>query len=169
MNLSRLLSAALLVPLAGVLLPAPPGTPSTATSVAGTWSWPLVPPHPVVEGFRAPASEYADGHRGLDLQAIPGTAVFAPYDGVVSFAGVVVDRPVLSLAHAGDVVSTVEPVAAIVGAGERVAAGQLLGHVAAGGHCADRCLHLGLRQHGRYVSPLLYLGGVPRAVLLPAR
>ena len=28
------------------------------------------------------------------------------------------------------------------------------------------CLHLGVRVDGAYVSPLLFLGGQPRAVLL---
>jgi murein DD-endopeptidase MepM/ murein hydrolase activator NlpD len=121
----------------------------------------------VTRAFIAPANTYAHGHRGIDLAARTGDPVYAPADGVVSFAGVVVDRPVLSVAHAGDLISSVEPVEALVTAGEHVTAGQRIGLVGAGGHCVGVCVHFGVRLHGHYVSPLLYLGGVPRAVLLP--
>jgi murein DD-endopeptidase MepM/ murein hydrolase activator NlpD len=176
MNVFRLLLAAALLPLAcltvvrsdaaGVAPPA--AVPVTETATAGTWLWPLPPPHPVLRGFQAPATLYAPGHRGLDLAAVAGREVVAPADGVVSFAGVVVDRPVLSIEHADGLVSSLEPVSAGVTVGDRVAAGQPVGRVADGGHCAGRCLHLGARLKGGYVSPLLYLVGVPRAVLLPA-
>ena len=140
------------------------GEPGTA----GTWLWPLPPPHPVLRGFQAPATLYAPGHRGLDLSAKAGRQVVAPAEGIVSFTGVVVDRPVLSIEHADGLVSSLEPVSAGVAVGDRVTAGQPVGQVADGGHCAGRCLHLGARLNGGYVSPLLYLVGVPRAVLLPA-
>ena len=135
--------------------------------MAGTWLWPLPPPHPVLRGFQAPATLYAPGHRGLDLSSAAGREVVAPAAGVVSFAGVVVDRPVLSIEHADGLVSSLEPVSASVAVGDRVTAGQPVGQVADGGHCAGRCVHLGARLNGGYVSPLLYLLGVPRAVLLP--
>jgi hypothetical protein len=158
MLLTRKLAAATLMAASfipvGVTLPEP-------------WIWPLAPPHPVVADFAAPATEYSAGHRGLDLAGTGSTPVFAVSDGVVSFAGVIVDRPVLSIRHVGDLTSSVEPVTAIVTAGDEVSRGQLVGQIAAGGHCSDRCLHLGARLHGRYVSPRLYLGGIPRAVLLP--
>lgn len=117
--------------------------------------------------FQAPATQYARGHRGIDLAARSGDPVLSPFDGVVSFAGVVVDRPVLSIESVGDVVASFEPVKAGVAAGERVAAGDVVGAVSLGAHCSGTCVHLGVRLHGRYVSPLLYLGGIPRAVLLP--
>lgn len=158
MVLSRLLATAIL-PALGLLPEAVPPVP--------TWGWPLAPPHTVTRSFLAPATSYAHGHRGIDLAARAGDPVFAPADGVVSFAGVVVDRPLLSVAHAGDLVSSVEPVDALVTPGQHVTAGQRIGLVGAGGHCAGACIHFGVRLHGRYVSPLLYLGGVPRAVLLP--
>lgn len=150
--------------LAALVLTAAPA----AAAAPGAWGWPLEPPHRVIRAFLAPASPYAAGHRGLDLAARAGDPVLAPGDGVVSFAGRVVDRPVLSIAHAGDLVSTVEPVDALVAAGDRVTAGQTVGVVAAGGHCGEGCLHFGVRLHGRYVSPMLLLGGIPRAVLLPS-
>ncbi|TFD19104.1 murein hydrolase activator EnvC [Cryobacterium sp. TMS1-13-1] len=142
--------------------------PAVVTPAADGWRWPLPEPHRVIAPFIAPVTPYAAGHRGIDLTAQTGDTVLAPHDGVVSFAGVVVDRPVLSLTQAGDLITTVEPVLALVAEGDRVQAGQQIGTVATGGHCPPGCLHLGIRLHGNYVSPLLYLGGLQRAVLLPA-
>ena len=140
---------------------------ATASTAADTWRWPVAVPHAVIRPFIAPESPYAAGHRGIDLAAEEHAEVLAPNDGVVSFAGRVVDRPVLSIVHPGDVITTVEPVIALVRAGERVRAGQRIGIVASGGHCPPGCLHFGVRSHGLYVSPLLYVGSVPRAILLP--
>jgi hypothetical protein len=66
-------------------------------------------------------------------------------------------------------VSAIEPVDGVVAAGTAVAAGDAIGTVASGGHCEARCVHFGVRVHGEYVSPFLFLGGLPRAVLLPMR
>lgn len=134
---------------------------------AGTWLWPVEPRPEVLEEFRAPATRYGPGHRGLDLEASPGVQIRAPADGVVAFAGTVVDRPVVSVEHAGGVRSTFEPAQSLVPVGDLVARGQPLAVVAAGGHCTDRCLHLGARLNGGYVNPRLLLSGIPRAVLLP--
>ncbi|MCY7405392.1 MAG: M23 family metallopeptidase [Cryobacterium sp.] len=148
---------------------APAGPPpGAAPTRADDWRWPLSEPHVMIRAFVAPESRYASGHRGIDLAALANDEVFAPHDGVVSFAGHVVDRPVLSIMQPGDVITTVEPVDALVTMGDRVRAGQVIGTVASGGHCPPGCLHLGVRLHGWYVSPLLFLGNLPRAVLLPA-
>lgn len=141
----------------------------TAAGAAGTWHWPVAPPIVVAAPFRAPATPYAAGHRGIDLATSPGEVVTAPADGVVSFAGMVAGRPVLAIDHGDGVVSSLEPVAAEVGAGDRVVRGQRVGTVAAGGHCGEACVHLGARVDGDYVSPHRFLGGLPRAVLLPWR
>lgn len=119
----------------------------------------------MIRPFEAPATPYATGHRGIDLPATEGTPVFAPADGTVYFAGYVVDRPVLTLEH-GDYLASFEPVEATVSPGQAVVTGETVGTVGRGEHCAG-CLHFGVRYRGEYVSPLLLLGGVPRAVLLP--
>ena len=64
-------------------------------------------------------------------------------------------------------VSAIEPVAATVGEGVAVSAGEVIGTVSSGGHCSAGCVHFGVRIDGEYVSPFLFLGGLPRAVLLP--
>ena len=62
--------------------------------------------------------------------------IVAPAAGVVSFAGAVVDRGVLTIDHGDGVVSAIEPVDGLVAEGEAVAAGDPIGVVASGGHCA---------------------------------
>jgi murein DD-endopeptidase MepM/ murein hydrolase activator NlpD len=137
------------------------------------WQWP-VRPAAVTRGFEAPPTLYAPGHRGIDLAAAAGAPVTAPADGTVRFVGAVAGRPVVTLDHGGGVLSTYEPVAANVSTtsptllvGATVRAGEPIGVVATGGHCEARCLHVGVRIDGAYVSPLLFFDRVPRAVLLP--
>ncbi|RXZ70500.1 M23 family metallopeptidase [Agromyces albus] len=131
------------------------------------WKWPVPPPIQVVSPFRAPPTPYAAGHRGIDLEATAGAVVTAPAAGTVSYAGMVAGRGVVAIDHGDGVVSAIEPVEALVAAGTPVAAGDPIGTVASGGHCASECVHFGVRVHGEYVSPFLFLGGLPRAVLLP--
>lgn len=150
--------------VAGVVLASPPT--GAAADTDSPWSWPVEGPRAIERGYVAPATPYGRGHRGIDILA--GPTLLAPADGVVRFAGVVVDRPVLAIDHGDGVVSSYEPVAATVSAGERVVRGQPLGAVL-DGHCDVRCVHVGVRIDGQYVSPLRFLGGVPPAVLLPTR
>ena len=144
------------------------GSPSATIADEGPrWPWPVAPPIVVGRGFVAPATPYSAGHRGIDLTVDPGTEVHSPADGVVTFAGVVVDRPVLTIDVGGDVLVSFEPLEAAVARGDLVARGELVGHLAAGGHCGSSCLHVGVRVRGAYVSPMLFFDRVPRAVLLP--
>jgi murein DD-endopeptidase MepM/ murein hydrolase activator NlpD len=140
------------------------GVPERA--IATRWAWPVPAPHAVARPFVAPATPYGRGHRGIDIRAPAGTLVRAPASGTVHFAGVVVDRPVVSISHPGGVLSSFEPVQPMVAAGDAVRRGDVIGMLLAG-HCTASCLHLGARVDGEYVNPLLFLGGVPRAVLLP--
>lgn len=139
---------------------------ATLALAAALWSWPVPSPHPIARPFIAPETPYSAGHRGIDIRAPVGASVLAPDDGVVRFAGWVVDRPVLSIDHGDGVLSSFEPVEALVAAGDRVARGQVVGTLVAG-HCPSGCLHLGLRVDGAYLNPLLFLGGLERAVLYP--
>lgn len=117
--------------------------------------------------FAAPPTRYGAGHRGIDIAA-PGGLLSAPADGVVAFAGFVVDRPVLSIRHPGGIVSSYEPVETTLSVGDAVARGQAIG-TAIDGHCPALCVHLGVRVDGQYVSPMTFFGGIPPAVLLPTR
>lgn len=143
--------------------------PGTVDSAAPrpAWDWPVDPPLVLIRQYIAPATAYSSGHRGVDLAAGSGT-VHAPADGVVHFAGVVVDRPVLSIRHPGGLISSYEPVETTLSKGDAVARGDPIGTVIVG-HCTGACLHFGVRFDGQYVSPLLYLGGIEPSVLLPTR
>jgi murein DD-endopeptidase MepM/ murein hydrolase activator NlpD len=98
--------------------------------------------------------------------------VLAAVSGTVVFAGMVAGRPVVSVAHAGGLRTTYEPVQPTVTAGQAVARGSPLGVLLAGhpGCPAAACLHWGLlRGSGAdevYLDPLLRLHP-PRITLLP--
>ena len=152
--------------------PGVPGTPAVSTvptvsSPGARWPWPIAPPIVVGRSFIAPATPYSAGHRGIDLTVGSGADVRSPADGVVTFAGVVVDRPVVTIDVGDDLLVSFEPLAATVVKGDRLARGEVVGRVAEGGHCDRECLHVGVRLRGAYISPLLFFDRVPRAVLLP--
>ena len=60
-----------------------------------------------------PQPNWTSGHRGVDL-AMTGTRVVSPASGPVAFAGWVVNRPVISIAHGDGLVTSIEPVTATV-------------------------------------------------------
>jgi len=116
-----------------------------------------------------PAQNWLPGHRGIDLATSVGRTVNSPAGGEVTYAGIVVNRPVVSVRHTGGFVSSLEPVDATVRVGDVVNVGEALGTVSiAAGHCAPAtCVHWGLRRDGRYVNPLDYLRGYGQVRLLP--
>ncbi len=142
-----------------------PAPPPTDLAERG-WIWPL-------ESFRVarpyvqPAHRYAPGHRGIDLRPLGAQPARAPADGIVAFAAVVVDRAVVTIDHGDGLVTTLEPVVSELEPGAVVARGDPVGEIAIGGHSAPGDLHFGVRLHGEYINPMLLLGGIPRAVLLP--
>jgi murein DD-endopeptidase MepM/ murein hydrolase activator NlpD len=131
------------------------------------WIWPAQEPRVVVEAYRAPAHAYGAGHRGVDVVAVRGSPVLSPAAGVVAFRGTVVDRPLLTITHAGGVVTTLEPVESSLSPGDVLAAGDQVGTVSTGGHSAPDALHIGVRVDGAYIDPMSMFGGAERAVLLP--
>lgn len=149
--------------LLSVLLGVQSAVASPGPAVGG-WRAPLISPVRVVRAFDNPARPWLSGHRGVDLAASPGVAVLAPSAGRVVFAGRVVDRGVLVVAHPGGLRSSFEPVTATVAVGTVVWAGQSIGLVDPG-HCPDGCLHWGVRSPRGYLDPMRFI--VPDAVLLP--
>ncbi|WP_349427337.1 M23 family metallopeptidase [Microbacterium sp. LWS13-1.2] len=137
-----------------------------SVALARDWLWP-VDAFRLERPFVAPPHEYGPGHRGIDLAVLGEDGVSAPAAGAVAFSGQVAGRGVLTIDHGDGLVSTLEPVESTLVAGAPVAAGAAVGRVSAGGHTAPGALHLGVRLDGRYINPLVLLGGVPRAVLLP--
>jgi murein DD-endopeptidase MepM/ murein hydrolase activator NlpD len=149
-------------PAAPVSFSAPP-SPS-----AGSWSWPLTPRPAALRAFDPPDKPWLSGHRGVDLKsASDGGPVTAPESGTVSFVGVVVDRPVITVDHGNGLRSSFEPVASTLAKGDAVAKGEILGTLLVG-HCGPTpCVHWGVRRGDEYVNPLEFVLDLRPSVLLP--
>ena len=149
--------------------PAAEAGDTTAPAPVPTYVTPLDPPVVVARPFDAPPQPWAAGHRGVDLAAHPGQVVRAPAGGVVSFAGTVVDRGVVTMTHADGLRSSLEPVTPSVRTGQRVLRAQSVGAVAGiAGHCAPAtCLHWGLRRGETYLDPMRWVLDRGPVVLLP--
>lgn len=144
------------------------GGAAGATGIAETpWRWPVDASRHVAVPYRAPAHAYAPGHRGIDLHAAAQASVHAPASGVIAFTGTVVDRPLLTIRHPGNLVTTLEPVRSHLPVGTSVIAGDVVGTLASGGHTPAQLLHVGVRLDGAYIDPMTLFGSVARAVLLP--
>jgi murein DD-endopeptidase MepM/ murein hydrolase activator NlpD len=127
------------------------------------WQAPCGLPLRTVHPWKPPPTKYSAGHRGIDLNLC--TAVHAPEAGEVTFVGTVVDREVITVSTDTRTKYSFEPLTSKLRKGDRVERGQVLGTVSGGGHCANTCLHFGVRVDGEYVNPLRFLLGRP--VLLP--
>ncbi len=143
---------------------APP--PPRLDGIAADWEWPL-PGFRLERAFEAPAHRYGAGHRGVDLRADPDAAVRAPAPGTIAFSGPVAGRGILTIDHGDGLVTTLEPVTSDLAVGATVQRGQEVAGLALGGHAPPGALHFGVRLHGDYLNPMLLLGEIPRAVLLP--
>lgn len=155
-------------PLEAVEGAAPDATAGVADAAAPSWQWPLSPRPRVLRDFDPPPKPWLSGHRGVDLGAVSdGAHVTSPAAGTVSFVGVVVDRPVITIDHGNGLRSSFEPVASTLAAGNVVAAGQPVGTVLPG-HCpAASCVHWGVRRGDDYVNPLQFVMDLRPSILLP--
>ena len=150
--------------VAAVLILLPPstgqlGVPPDRLRTVGPGRWqPPVAAAEVWRGFDPPSSDWLAGHRGVDFEVPPGTAVRATAQGTITFAGRVSDRPVVVVDH-GALRTSYEPVSPSVRVGQYVLPGEVLGRRDAGGHCADRCLHWGARAGTVYLDPTLLVTG----------
>ncbi|MGV0992665.1 MAG: M23 family metallopeptidase [Mycobacterium sp.] len=134
--------------------------------------WPLRPGTPVVtHPYDAPSPDWLPGHRGVDLAGSPGQPVYPAGPGTVVFVGSLAGRPVISIAHAGGLRTSYEPVEtgpeSGIRPGQLVDTGTPLGRLAAGhpGCPAPACLHWGAMwgpaSDARYVDPLGLLESTP--------
>jgi murein DD-endopeptidase MepM/ murein hydrolase activator NlpD len=136
-------------------------------SPSPAFEWPLAAPH-VVRFFDPPPAPWLAGHRGVDLAVAADSEVHAAGPGTVVYAGRLAGRGVVSIAHAGGLRTTYEPVSSTLAVGDRVAGGQPIGTLQPGhpGCPAPACLHWGLLRGERYLDPLALLG-LGRVRLLP--
>jgi murein DD-endopeptidase MepM/ murein hydrolase activator NlpD len=147
-------------------LPGPSSAPGPSSG-PGAYLAPVTPLR-VLRAFRAPASRYGPGHRGVDVALGPGAAVRSAGAGVVRFAGSVAGRGVIVVAHSDGIATEYEPVRPTVRTGSAVRAGQVLGFLR-GRHpgCSAGCLHWGARHGSGYFDPLTLLRPLGPVVLLP--
>jgi septal ring factor EnvC (AmiA/AmiB activator) len=93
---------------------------------AVTYQPPVVAP--VADRFRAPATPYGPGNRGLEYATVPGTPVRAAAAGTVAFAGQVGGHLHVTVAHADGVRTTYAFLGTIrARTGDAVAAGDAVG------------------------------------------
>ncbi|MGH2731098.1 MAG: peptidoglycan DD-metalloendopeptidase family protein [Actinomycetota bacterium] len=121
----------------------------------------LIPPvdGSVGERFVAPSTSYGSGHRGIDYVVAEGVAVRAAAEGTVTFAGRVAGAFAVTIAHDGDLETTYSRLAEVyVSAGDFVDQGRWVGTVYESHAGADGGLHFGVKLHGAYVDPALFLG-----------
>ncbi len=135
-----------------------------------TWQAPIANTF-IINQYRAPASEYSSGHRGIDLAGATADLVFAPESGEINFVGKVGYRNVLTLETAvGEI--TFEPVCSSLQVGSWVGRGEALGNICLPDaeyvwHCEDVCLHLGLKTQNGYLSAEKFIFGMIPSRLLP--
>ena len=142
-----------------------------SASASESWRVPVDQPL-LVQEFRQPSADWSAGHRGVDYLVLQDQAVYAPHDGVISFAGAVVNRQLVSIRHSNGMITSIEPVCPIKKTDEWVQSGERIGTVCARAdyvsHCAPRiCLHFSLRTPGGYLSPLVVLGELSPSRLKP--
>jgi murein DD-endopeptidase MepM/ murein hydrolase activator NlpD len=133
---------------------------------APSWVWPVSGHQAIIRDFVAPETPWGPGHRGIDIDASVSSTLRSPVAGRLRYVGEVVNRGVVTIETSEGFLVSMEPVTIDVPSGSRVSAGQVLGSIDSG-HCRSRCLHLGLRIDGHYVSPAKFLGVERRAALLP--
>jgi murein DD-endopeptidase MepM/ murein hydrolase activator NlpD len=119
---------------------------------------------PVLDPFRPPPEPWLAGNRGIEYATGPGAAIVAIGPGVVSFAGAVAGRLVVTVTHPDGLRSSYVGLGAIhVVVGHLVQGGQPVG-------TAHGPVHLGVRRQDAYLDPAL-LWGSPvrggRSVLVP--
>ena len=123
----------------------------------------LIPPvdGPISRFFEEPRTDFGPGHRGVDYAVASGTPVRAAAAGIVRFAGPVAGMLAVSIAHAGDVVTTYSALEEVsVTRGSVVGEGHWIGLAALSHPGGPQGLHFGVKLHDRYVDPLALLAPV---------
>lgn len=151
------LLSALLLAVVTLYLPA---ALATTPEVRGPWIWPTESPVAITTPFDPPPMPWNPGHRGVDLNVAIGDTIVSPASGTVLYVGTIVDRPVVSIMHAGGLRSTYEPVSALVTVGSTVKAGTPIGTVSEDGAGKHLGLHWGARfEKEDYIDPMRMLTG----------
>lgn len=133
----------------------------------------------IVQMFIPPDMPWSSAHRGLDIRS-DYDDVLAPNGGEVTFVGVVVDRPVISIKHSNGLITSLEPVESELEVGDAVATGQTIGTLShEASHCDVQCVHWGVRKpdgwqigstvRDLYLDPAFLLGWNEPSILWPVQ
>lgn len=153
--------------------PAPPKDvmPAPHSSIAGK-IMSRVPTEGVVSslyGVRAdPFNGHEKFHHGVDIAASLGTPVKSMAAGTVTFSGHVAGYGnLVEIDHGNGLVTRYGHNAAnLVGAGDRVRAGQPVAKVGNSGRATGAHLHFEVRKNGRAINPEIFLGEFSKGSLL---
>ena len=120
--------------------------------------------------YLAPESEYGPGHRGVDSVQELGSLVKAPVSGRISFAGLVVDRQIVTIRSSGGYLASIEPACTDRKVGDAVRIGEQFAW-----HCSpqesyeyhcESCVHFSVRSQFGYLSPDFFLTDMLPSVIL---
>ena len=145
-----------IISLPGCMLP--PAACAAPSCTAG-YGWPVKgysgSSPEIIQRFKAPPKPWLSGHRGVDIRAEPGTRLYAPSDGIISFAGIVAGKNVVSITHSKGRISTFEPAQTGLAVKTHVKKGQEIGWVEGGSdHCRDICVQWGIKTGEKsYLDP----------------
>lgn len=143
--------------LLGSLTTSGPAPAGSVEGTIGSYGWPVR--GRVLRGFEPSASPYGPGHRGVDIEAEPGTPVRAAERGVVSFAGTIGGQRYLSVLHPDGIRTTYSWLSRLEAReGDVVARGEVIGRSGPGHPGSEEAhLHLGARIGDVYLDPLTLL------------
>ena len=141
------------------------------TEIPEVWAEPIpFMEKSVKRDYRAPATQYSAGHRGIDFKLPLWEPIGSPIDGVITFAGKVIDREVVTVQTPAGYLASFEPACSKVAIGERVIRGQVIAN-----HCppseqyqyhCESCVHFSARNSFGYLSPLFLMGKLEPSVLV---
>lgn len=110
-----------------------------------------------------PSQNWNRGHRGVDLPAQEDDLLVAPDDGIITFAGSVAGKNVVTLeliekSYGEPIHVSFEPATTTLKTGDFLARGDPFA-LASGGsdHCGTTCVHVGVRINKAYCDPLIFL------------
>lgn len=84
----------------------------------------------VIRPFDKPQHNWLKGHRGVDLDIPINGVVRAANSGIITFAGKVAGKPVISIDHPDGLKTTYQPVTTALNAGDLVERGEVIGVLA---------------------------------------
>ena len=107
-----------------------------------------------------PVHGYYRMHNGVDLACAQGTPIYAARTGQVTVAKYGTDAGYYVSINHGDGFASVymHMTHYVVGVGQYVSQGQLIGYVGSTGASTGPHLHFGISKNGEYVNPMNYIG-----------